>query len=311
MAFVDKAYIGIGKVHVRVAGTTGKRRFVGNVSGFALKAELDIKRMADHTRLGGGTLKRVERIKQVNADVTVMDFGADNIALAVSGDATAVAGGTAAGEAVTGYLDSVVRTAYPPTSITSVTGAGAVVTGSIATTTLTVTAVTSGTLYVGQTISGSGVTVGTKITALGTGTGGAGTYTVSASQTVASTSITATGPTYTAGTDFEASTAGIKVLAGGTIPDGAALLVTYPYAAHTRIEAATKTSTVLEVLIEGLNDAESGAPVVVDIWRMTVPAADQWSLIGDELGEMKFSAELLKDSSKGAGLSAFYRVQMV
>jgi len=64
--------------------------------------------------------------------------------------------------------------------------AGAVVTGSIAGTTLTVTAVTSGTLYVGQTIQGSTVTAETIITALGTGTGGAGTYTVNNSQTVTS-----------------------------------------------------------------------------------------------------------------------------
>jgi hypothetical protein len=75
----------------------------------------------------------------------------------------------------------------------------AVVTGSISTTTLTVTAVTSGTLGVGQTISGTGVTAGTVITALGTGTGGTGTYTVSASQTVASTSISASGNILTNG----------------------------------------------------------------------------------------------------------------
>lgn len=68
--------------------------------------------------------------------------------------------------------------------------AGGVVTGSITATTLTVTAVTSGTLGVGQTLSGTGVTGGTTITALGTGTGGTGTYTVSVSQTVGSTTIT-------------------------------------------------------------------------------------------------------------------------
>jgi hypothetical protein len=66
---------------------------------------------------------------------------------------------------------------------------GAVVTGSISGTTLTVSAVTSGTLFVGQTIQGSGVTVQTIITALGTGTGGAGTYTVNNSQTVSSTTL--------------------------------------------------------------------------------------------------------------------------
>lgn len=68
----------------------------------------------------------------------------------------------------------------------------ATVTGSISGTTLTVTAVSSGLLRVGFIISGTGVTAGTTITAYGTGTGGNGTYTVSASQTVSSTTITGT-----------------------------------------------------------------------------------------------------------------------
>ena len=69
------------------------------------------------------------------------------------------------------------------------TTVGAQVTGSISTTTLTVTAVASGTLFVGQTIQGTGVTALTIITALGTGSGGVGTYTVSTSQTVTSTTL--------------------------------------------------------------------------------------------------------------------------
>ena len=75
--------------------------------------------------------------------------------------------------------------------IGSTASPSAVVTGAIAANTLTVSGVTSGTLAVGQTIFGSGVIDGTTITALGTGTGWAGTYTVSNSQTVASETITA------------------------------------------------------------------------------------------------------------------------
>lgn len=66
-------------------------------------------------------------------------------------------------------------------------------TGSIAATTMTVTAVASGTLAVGDVVTGTGILPGTTITALGTGTGGTGTYTVSVSQTVASTGITVWG----------------------------------------------------------------------------------------------------------------------
>jgi hypothetical protein len=64
-------------------------------------------------------------------------------------------------------------------------------TGSIAGTTLTITAVAAGILAVGTVIQGTGVTAGTTITAYGTGTGGAGTYTVGTSQSVSSTNITA------------------------------------------------------------------------------------------------------------------------
>jgi hypothetical protein len=55
--------------------------------------------------------------------------------------------------------------------------------GSISGTTLTVSSVSSGSLAVGQSVYGSTVAAGTVITALGTGTGGAGTYTVNISQT--------------------------------------------------------------------------------------------------------------------------------
>lgn len=59
-------------------------------------------------------------------------------------------------------------------------------TGSIAGNVLTVTALAAGVVGVGQVISGAGVAAGTLITALGTGTGAAGTYVVSRMQTVGS-----------------------------------------------------------------------------------------------------------------------------
>lgn len=102
--------------------------------------------------------------------------------------------------------------------VSSILGASAVVTGSISTTTLTVTAVTSGTLYVGAIISGTGVTAGTTIIALGTGTGGTGTYTLSASQTVSSTTISSTSAYYAgggAGGVAATGPAGIGGLGGG------------------------------------------------------------------------------------------------
>ena len=99
-------------------------------------------------------------------------------------------------------LDGSNTTAYPVVYDTTaysknvtVEDRTAVFTASIgpASTTMTVTAITSGPIYPGMVITGTGVTAGTYIVSQLTGTDGStGTYQVSASQTVASTTITGT-----------------------------------------------------------------------------------------------------------------------
>ena len=129
--------------------------------------------------------------------------------------------GTASGTAltvtaVTGYIsagDTVTGTGIPGgTTIVSQTsgttgGAGVYVT-SVSTTAsaasitstsfvVDVSAVATGVLAVGQELTGAGVTAGTFITALGTGSGGIGTYVTTQQQSVASESLTAILPTVT------------------------------------------------------------------------------------------------------------------
>ena len=99
-------------------------------------------------------------------------------------------------------LDGSVTTAYPITftNVDFVSGITlrnktAVFTASIgpASTTMTVTAIASGVVTPGMTITGTGVTAGTYIVSQLTGTAGStGTYQVSVLQTVASTTITGT-----------------------------------------------------------------------------------------------------------------------
>jgi hypothetical protein len=70
----------------------------------------------------------------------------------------------------------------------------------ILSTVFNVTAVASGTLSVGQFLTGTGIAFGTSITALGTGTGTTGTYTLSSAQYFASTTVSASAGNITAGT---------------------------------------------------------------------------------------------------------------
>ena len=131
--------------------------------------------------------------------VTYNDLGAvldaaiaGRLQISTTGGTTTLTGTPAAPQAQNMFLD--VSGTLASNGIIQIPATrDAVVTGEIATTTLTVTAVTSGTLVIGSVLSGTGVTAGTTITAFGTGTGGTGTYTVSVSQTVSSTTITAPG----------------------------------------------------------------------------------------------------------------------
>jgi microcystin-dependent protein len=119
-----------------------------------------------------------------------------------------------------------------------------VVTGSIATTTLTVSAVSSGAIQIGDILSGSGVTANTKVLNQLTGTaGGIGTYTVDTSQTVASTTITATVPD--AGRTIGSGQIDTFQSHTHTIPlinSGAAANDTFPFGGNNSGNSYTKTT---------------------------------------------------------------------
>lgn len=104
---------------------------------------------------------------------------------------TAITGaGITAGTVVTAYgtgtgqLGTYTLSTTPNVSAETVTATAPSMVGAITGTTLTVSAVTTGAVVVGQALSGTGVTPGTIVSALGTGTGGLGTYTVSIAQPV-------------------------------------------------------------------------------------------------------------------------------
>lgn len=138
------------------------------------------------------------------------------------------------------------------TALNAATPAGASVTAAIAGTTMTVSAVGSGTVAVGQGVAGAGVTAGTFITALGTGTGGTGTYEVSESQTVGSEAITTKGTDVVVSYD---STSGAFIIASGIT--GA--LSTVAFTTGTISASLKLTSATGAVLSQGAAAASPAA----------------------------------------------------
>jgi hypothetical protein len=251
MPTVIKSYIGVGKCHVRPYNTRQARRFLGNVSQLNLAQEVETLRERDYTRLGGGTAKRIDRIIQVNANMTWHNFNGENLALALGASITDVpSGSVTTAEEHPAFRGAVVRLVHPPTNIDAVTN-----------------------------------TAGTT--------------------------------TYALGTDYELSAAGIFIPDTSTIPSATGpsfannIKVTYDYDAYQRVEAATQAYTEIELLFEGLNEAESGKAVVMDLWRMALPPASELALIGEGLATMDFAAELLKDPLRTANQSPFFRAQFV
>lgn len=121
---------------------------------------------------------------------------------------------------------------------------------------LTVTAVSSGTLALGLTVTGTGggVITATKITALGTGTGGTGTYIVDVSQTkTLAAGVSAAGSDVTVSYD---STFGSFIITSGVYTGGES---TMAFATGTTSTSLKLTSATGALLSQGLDGQTPGA----------------------------------------------------
>lgn len=163
-----------------------------------------------------------------------------------------------AGFAISGPVAAMGMGAISGTTLTLSSVSGGIqqgtITGSISGTTLTVTAVGTGvSLAIGQYLGGSGVTAGTTITALGSGAGGVGTYTISTTQTVASETIDVYAPPAIAVGDYvngTGVTSGTYITALGTGTGGAG---TYTVSASQTVTSESLTINAPAVVYDSLS----------------------------------------------------------
>jgi len=122
---------------------------------------------------------------------------------------------------------------------------------------------------------------------------------------------TAGDTTYVANTDYEVRAGGIFILSAGAITNAQSLKVSYSHAAYDKVEAMTTGALTLEMHFEGLNEANSGRPVIVDIYRAQLSPAKALSLLGDKFVDLQIDAEVLADTSKtGADISQYFRTKL-
>ena len=125
------------------------------------------------------------------------------------------------------------------------------------------------------------------------------------------TTIGATVTGFVEGTDFTVSSAGITILASGTIAPDAALAISYTPLGSDVVQALTNSAQSYEVLFDGLNEADSGAPVVVKAFKVQFGPAADLPFIGDDFAELSLTGDiLLDDSIVGTGLSQYFTVAL-
>jgi hypothetical protein len=144
-------------------------------------------------------------------------------------------------------------------SASSIAAGTSSVTGSISGNVLYVTAVGSGTLYPGTTISGTNVASGTVIVSQLSGTtGGVGTYAVSISeQTVASTTISGTYGTLTVGGTVTGTFVNGAVLSGTNVVTGTAITAFLTGSGGAGTYVVNNNTVVSSTAITGATNVET------------------------------------------------------
>jgi hypothetical protein len=111
--------------------------------------------------------------------------------------------------------------------------------------------------------------------------------------------------------NYEVRPEGLYILPDATgLADADDVTVDYTHVATATLEALTQKAPELQICFAGLNEADSGKPVVVDLWRVGQGVARQLALLNGNFMGLPVEGELQIDPTKtGAGISRYYRVQ--
>ena len=106
------------------------------------------------------------------------------------------------------------------------------------------------------------------------------------------------------------SAAGVKVPAdSAVITEATPATIAYTSTVAQRIEPLIEPGAEYELLFDGLNEADSGRPVIVRVWRWKAPPAEELALIdGENPGKLLAKGEILADPNRPADESPFYRI---
>ena len=111
--------------------------------------------------------------------------------------------------------------------------------------------------------------------------------------------------------NYEIRPEGLLLSANAVFVPGDKLFADYTYGAYAAIEALTAKTAELELTFGGLNEADGGKPVLVEIWRASPGITQQLALLNNDFGALEVEGAVLIDPTRqGAGISRYYKMSM-
>lgn len=105
---------------------------------------------------------------------------------------------------------------------------------------------------------------------------------------------------------YDITPAGIKLRADSEVVDGADLTISYKTRQRSVLQAAVNSGAEWKVVFDGVNEAESGKPCVIKVYRWKPSPTDGLDLISDDFGEFTIKGQALADVTRPVGKSQFF-----
>lgn len=303
---LTRGYKGKAHVSLRPRNGLGRKFRLGNTTALSEAIEVDRQSREDFQEAGGGELDVVENITSLTAELTVNDIKPETLALALRAALQKLPSAAVTDESQDAWSGERVTFDFIPDPDQTITVKIAASATWAATTAFAVGAVIvdDGHAYQVRTAGESGSSEPTWPTNGSTVTDG----------TVVWKDLGVIA--LTKDTHYAHTAHGVKFIAGGdALFAGDAplpLAVTYTRNAQFSIQALMDAGTEYEVTVDGLNEVDSGNPVIVRYFRCKFSPTSGFPRIGSEFAELPLTMTVLKDESRtGTGLSQFMEVLMI
>lgn len=290
-------YKGVGKMYLRPLDLSAGAFFFGNAKDVTMANELEKVSMPDYTTPGGGEYKSYERVSLCTMTMAAFELTPENLAIAAKGVLSENAAGSVSDEEQLIWAGAYVAFDY------------------MIDTTQTITASLGGDAWVAATAYALNDWVNPsnghlyKCTTSGTSGGTEPTWPTDGSTVSDGTAVwtdmgAAAAPT---SSDWTADHGGITMANSATgFPAGAPIKFSYTKDKTYIVEALLATGKEYEITFVGFNEAEEDRPFIIKIWKTRV-SADGRPVVNDGYAEPGFSVSVMKDNSKGSGVSAYYK----